>query len=156
MAILSRVFTDAGYSDVTPILASGNVIFNALDSDTGAIGNRIESAIQSHFKFSVPVQVWRLDAIQSLVRENPFHAFVPDPNVHWYVTFLDQNVTTLPPSFGTEIQFISLSNRILCSVLDRSAAKTVDFMTLLDQNFGKKVTTRNWNTVLKIVNNSKY
>ena len=44
---------------------------------------------------------------------------------------------------------------MVCSVLRLSADKgTVDLMGALEKEFGKKITTRNWNTVLKIIKSS--
>jgi len=40
----------------------------------------------------------------------------------------------------------------VCSVLTLSPmSHTVDLMSVMEQMFGKNITTRNWNTVVKLV-----
>ncbi len=48
-------------------------------------------------------------------------------------------------------QILSVKDRMVYSVLDVSQTKSTDAMNVLEKIFGKQITTRNWNTLLKIV-----
>jgi uncharacterized protein (DUF1697 family) len=39
---------------------------------------------------------------------------------------------------------------MICSVLDLSKTGTVDAMKVLEKEYGRNITTRNWNTILKL------
>ena len=51
-----------------------------------------------------------------------------------------------------EYEVLKVTPDAVYSVLEISAAvKTPDIMKLLGQSYGKKITTRNWNTIEKII-----
>ena len=47
-------------------------------------------------------------------------------------------------------KIIGLGDKVVYSVLDVSKVKTTNAMEVLGKMFGKNITTRNWNTLLKI------
>ena len=49
-------------------------------------------------------------------------------------------------------RILAVKDRMLLSVLDISVKKTVDAMQEEGKALGKEITTRNWNTVIKIGN----
>ncbi len=48
-------------------------------------------------------------------------------------------------------KIIGISDKIILSILDLSISKTPKAMGVLDKYFGKDITTRNWNTIERIV-----
>ena len=72
-----------------------------------------------------------------------------------YVTFLKESPKEEFPlpwkSQDGAFQMLEINDRMIFSILDVSVSKTTDAMNVLEKNFGKEITTRNWNTLLKIV-----
>jgi len=72
-----------------------------------------------------------------------------------YVTFLSETSDTsleIPyESPEKDLRILRASNHEICSVLILSQKRgTVDLMSFIEKEFGKNVTTRNWNTVKKL------
>ncbi len=150
MKDLAALFERAGFKNIKTILNSGNVVFEYKETSPSALVKKIEKAISDKFGFDVDVQVRTLDEIKKLVEKNPFKKFVPDKNNYLCVTFLNNFAGKLPSSTNDAYKLLPIENNTLCSILDRTKGKSTDFMVILDKTFGKKVTTRNWNTIVKI------
>src|SRR5262249_53213795 len=93
--------------------------------------------------------------IQKLVKREPFKAIKLTPETRFYVTFLSKNSKTLLklPYETPEKAFriLEATKRQVCSVVTLLPNRaTPEVMTILDKEFGKEITTRNWNTVVKI------
>ena len=79
------------------------------------------------------------------------------PDIRFYVTFLQgiagPRFITLPYSSPQkEFTLLHATRSEVFSVIDLSKGKgTTDLMNLLTQEFGPDITTRNWNTVLKVL-----
>ena len=128
MDALRTLISDLGFEKIQTILASGNVKFEANNPKA----EEIEAALETTFGFSIPVTIWTLREIQTLVESNPFSHIEISPETKCYVTFT--------------------ADRAVCSLLVLSKdRKTADLMKELDQEYGKRVTTRNWNTVLRLL-----
>jgi uncharacterized protein (DUF1697 family) len=150
MKDLAALFERAGFRNIKTILNSGNVVFASKESPEASLARKIEKAIQDEFGFEVGIQIRTLDVIKKLVERNPFKQFKPDKDTHWYVTFLDKSGIKLPAVTSDFYKLISIRDHALFSVLYRQKGKAPDFMAFLDKTFGKKVTTRNWNTIVRI------
>ena len=150
MKDLVELFEKNGLKNVKTILASGNAIFESKEIAESGIIKKIEKAIKEKFDFEIVVQVIRFEIIKKLVEKNPYAQYANNKNVHLYVTFLNNFDGKLPHVSGENFELLSFQNDLLFSVLDRQNGKSTDFMTFLNKTFGKKVTTRNWNTLVKI------
>lgn len=151
MKQLTQLFQKLGYEKVKTLLASGNVLFSSNNESKIELVNEIEEAILRRFDFDVVVQVRTLAEIKQLAAENPFQALTPNPDIHWYVTFLPAGTSeSLPKHADNSYKLLEISRDVLFSTLDRRATQTTDFMTFLDRHYGKEITTRNWNTLLKL------
>lgn len=80
---------------------------------------------------------------------------VVTPQTKFYITFLSEKLRALKipyESIRKEIKIVHVSASEVCSVLTLSPNQgTTDLMRVLEKEFGRKVTTRNWNTVAKIL-----
>ena len=94
------------------------------------------------------------EEIKSLVAEDPFKAIDVKPQTRLYVTFLTEPPIAEPDLKslnGPQFQIINASATEVCSVLTLSEnGQTTELMAGLEKALGKNITTRNWNTVLKI------
>jgi uncharacterized protein (DUF1697 family) len=85
MAEVAQAFEDAGFTNVTTILASGNVL---LDSRSGvdAVRKKAEKALRDAFGYDAWVLAYDLDTVRSISDGFPFEREVDGH--HSYVTFV--------------------------------------------------------------------
>ncbi len=156
MADLKKMMEKMGFTDVKTILNTGNVLFEASEKEPAALAKKIETQLEKSFGFSVGVLLRTSAQIQKLIDSDPFAKIRVTPQTRLYVTFLPENTKSslkipyVSPDKGFRI--LAKTSGELTGVLVLSeTAGTVDAMRILDKEFGKAVTTRNWNTVLKFV-----
>ncbi len=155
MAELRKAFESLGCKNVRTVLASGNVVFEAPKAV-----RPLEPAIAAKLvkMFGVPVRVVlrSVRELQAIVASEPFKNVAPGPGVKLYVTFLSGKGPQRPaPPPGTPakgFRIVRVTPGEVFSVLTLAPdGGTTDLMASLEKSFGDQVTTRNWNTVLKIV-----
>lgn len=154
MAKLKEVFEALGFGNVKTLLASGNVIFQAQKTEPAKLAGNIADAMEKTFKRRVDVIVLAIEELAKLQDRNPFKGIKVTPETRLYVTFLSERPKSarIPKLPSADFKILSVKDGMVCSVLRLSADKgTVDLMGAIEKEFGKKVTTRNWNTVLKII-----
>ena len=156
MADLKTVFEDLGFTNVQTILNSGNVIFETIDTNISLLTKKIIGSLFKKFGREIGVIVRTAEEIHQLVKSDPFKNIKVPPATRLYVTFLAEPPTsTLPIPYQSpekDFQILRLTNSEVYSVITISTQKnTTDLMKVMDKEFGRKVTTRNWNTVLKCV-----
>jgi len=162
MAELKKVLEKSGLINVKTLLASGNVVFSQRDgfpesnSNILQLQTLIPSIIEKEFGFPVPALLRTHKEIEKIIELNPFKEIKVTPQIRLYVTFLSENskdkssITYISPDKSFKI--ISSFDRTVFSVLDLSISNTPEAMNMLEKIYGKNITTRNWNTILKIAN----
>lgn len=157
MADLRRAFDSWGFTDVKTLLASGNVAFCADETRCDALAGSIEAGIESAFGFEVGVIVRTMASIRDLVSANPFRDIDVTPSTRLYVTFLSpdspRGLKAPYESPAMDFKILEASAQEVCSVLTLGArGRTPKSMEILEKGFGKRITTRNWNTIVKVSN----
>lgn len=154
MAELKKVLQKNGLHDVKTILSSGNVIFESDSISIDELQTKISSAIEKAFRFPVPVLLRTFKDVEKLVALNPFKGITVTPQTRLYVTFLSEKLKSKlaldHTSPDKSFKIISAADGAVFSVLYLSITGTPEAMSALEKEFGKDVTTRNWNTVVKI------
>ena len=153
MDALKKLFESLGFRDVQTYLASGNVRFLSTRKSPDTLIHTIEPALEKKFGFKVGVIVRPIADIEQIVAAHPFRGIDVTPDIRLYVTFLSEKPLSIavPKSPAKEYKVLKVASGEVYSVLDLSkAAKTPDVMKLLGTLYGKKITTRNWNTIQKI------
>lgn len=130
---LGRALEDIGCTDVQAVLASGNLIFRSTSRSAARLEAKIEKAFREKLGLSCDVMVRTQEELEAIIAKNPFKG--AEHGKQWYlvVTFRKDRQ---PPVFRK---------------LDRAEMDGPEFMKDLEQRYGKHITTRTWNTVLKIV-----
>lgn len=153
MAELKALFERQGYKDVKTLLASGNAVLTAKDGKVKALQGKIENAIKVEFGFDVPVVLRSEKEIAALVKGDPFKGVKITPQTRLYITFLSEStkskLKTPFKSMGGEFVISEITNGHVVSILGPKVSSP-DVMDFLGKEFGKEITTRNWNTVTKI------
>ena len=154
MADLRDMAESLGFENVKTALASGNMAWDADSSDTHALQTILEQGIEQTFGFHVNVIVLPQTHIKALVASNPFADIEVTKDTRLYVTFLAKPTPTsldIPYHAPTgDFTILRVTDTEVCSVLTLTETRTVNAMDILEEEFGKQVTTRNWNTVLKL------
>jgi len=72
MAEVKQAFEDAGYENVATYVASGNVIFDAAETDQKALTAAVETQLEAALGYHVDVILRSAKEIGGLVTANPF------------------------------------------------------------------------------------
>ena len=154
MAELKRTFGGAGFENVTTYIASGNVMFESPEADATALAREIEAILEKAFGFPIGVIVRTAEDIRRMVDSDPFKGIKVTPDTKLYVTFLgDEPKSGLPIPWESpqgDFKILRVSDGAIFSVLNLGTTGTTGAMKILEKEFGKKVTTRNWNVITKL------
>ena len=157
MTDLKKFFEKMGFKNIRTLLASGNVIFESDRKDKKVLTKEIGSGLKKVFKKDINIILRSLDDLKKLQSSEPFKEIDMAPGIRLYVTFLSERAilrTITIPYISPQKEFCILhaTSTEVFSVLDISKGKgTPDAMNILEKEYGSDVTTRNWNTVLKIL-----
>ncbi len=158
MADLKSIFTEMNFENVITILNTGNIIFSTKETSIKDLENIVNIALKSKFNFPIPVIIREEELIRKLVFSNPFKGIEITKDTRLYLSLLKNNVeNNIPlPWVNNDKSYTILQNvnqNNIFSILDLSHSNTVKGMKAFEKFYGKDVTTRNWNTIIKI--NSK-
>lgn len=150
MPELKRCLEDAGFSEVKTVLSSGNAVFTARELPEAALEDNVETALQNGLGRTFPAIIRSSADLQSLLAQDPFPDFGLPAEAKRVVTFLRTPPRTLPPlpleREGARI--LAIRGREAFTAYVPNPRGPI-FMTLIEQTFGKEVTTRTWETVRK-------
>ena len=154
MACLRVVLTELNCKNVKTLLNSGNIVFDTGEKNIQSFEIKIENLLTKTFGFPIPVILKKKTEILGLVDQDPFKRVSVNKDTRLYVSFLKhspETKLTLPyTSKDNAYKILSIENNTILSVLDLSTSRTTKAMDDLEKNFGKEITTRNWNTIEKI------
>jgi uncharacterized protein (DUF1697 family) len=144
-----------GFTEVKTLLNSGNVLFSVDEKDISILRKRIEEHLKEKFGFPIGTLIRTQQELQEMIEEYPFHNISMTLQTRLYVTFLSEKPTSnlKIPYVSPEKNFtiLEVSHDAVFSVLTLTEQyNTTDAMKILEKEFGKNVTTRNWNTVVKL------
>ena len=154
MAALKASFEALGFTNVRTVLTSGNVIFEAPERDPER-EETVTRGLAKAFGFPVPVILRSIRELKAMVASDPFKAVPGGPDVRLYVTFRPKEAPSLSPARLPEppagARIVRVEPGEVYSVVRLSqGAGTPDLMAFLERTLGRDVTTRNWQTVIKI------
>lgn len=156
MADLRMLLTELGLGEVRTYLQSGNAVFTAAGADETALARKLGQAIGARFGFGCAVVVRDHDYLRAVAEACPFPAASLD-GTQLHVTFLSEATgeSRLSPAdaarfmpeqvrYGDRVRYLytpeGLGRSKLAEALARSGPPE-----------GVIATTRNWNTVAKLV-----
>lgn len=155
MAALKRAFEYCGFTSIETVLASGNVIFDSSEEKNSDMERVLKKKLGETLKIDVDIIVRSREELGRLTEAEPFSGIIVTPQTRLYVTFLAEapNAAFRKPYESKGFRIIKVSEREVCTVLTLSAEKgTVDLMDFLESRYGRRITTRNWNTIVKVLN----
>lgn len=151
MAKVAEAFTAAGFTDVTTILASGNVLLTSR-ANVDAVRRKAEKALRDEFGYDAWVLAYPIDAIAAISQAYPFTREVE--GVQSYVTFVSDpdvldELADLTPG---ESETIARGEGVIYwqvpknGTLDSTIGKTMG-----KKRYKSSTTTRNLRTVEKLL-----
>ncbi len=151
MPELKTAFASAGFTDVTTVLSSGNVVFSSRGAPVSALQRRAEAAMQARLGRTFLTIVRPLDMLGEMLASDPYRAFQLDAAAKRIVTFLrdDPPARVALPVEHDGARLLSLTGRELLGAYLPSPKGAV-FMALIEKTFGKELTTRTWATVARV------
>ena len=148
-SILARELSDY---DVVNVGATGTFVVRKPASRA-----RFRAELLKRLPFEAHVALCEGRDLIRLERENPFAAEPARPDVVRFVSILVKTgrvrpsiPITLPPDGEWLVRVIAAKNRFVFGMYRRHM-KTIGYLGRLDRLFGAPATTRNWNTILAIV-----
>lgn len=151
MAELKRVFEKAGFSDVKTVLGSGNVVFSAERGSEASLARRSEELMRAKLAHPFAATVRSVESLERLIARDPFANFELPPKAKRVVTFLfspSRARLALPIEFEDAVILERKGSEVFSAYVPGPKGPT--FMRLIEKTFGKEVTTRTWETVLKV------
>ncbi len=151
MPELAAAFEAAGFTEVRTVLSSGNVLFSAPRATEAALERKAEAAMARRLGKAFPAIVREVAALQALLEADPWAALGAPAGAKRVVTFLRAPPEPAPrlPLARDGAHLLALRGRELLSAYLPSPKGPI-FMQLIEQAFGKEVTTRTWDTVAKL------
>lgn len=156
MVALKKIFESLGFENVQTFLASGNVLFEAQPASKSILTKKIEEKLRNMLGHEIDVLIRTIAELRQLDKMNPFKGITITPQTRLYVTFLSKkpnsNLKFSYESVNKNFKIVCITRSEVCSVLVlKPNSQTTDLMSILEKEFGRKITTRNWNTVTRIL-----
>ncbi|MCH4824406.1 DUF1697 domain-containing protein [Gramella lutea] len=157
MADLKALFEKTGLENIKTYIQSGNIIFNS-NSNNFELEKILENSIRERFGFNVPVIVRNSDELQNSITHNPFYNKNADIN-KLHLTFLKEKPSKEYldeiQSFNYEPDNFKIDGQNVFLFIDGKYHKTKLSNTFFEKKLKVGATTRNWKTVLKLIELSK-
>jgi uncharacterized protein (DUF1697 family) len=150
MADLRALAEEIGYADVVTHLQSGNLIFSS-EASEDAVRSSLEDGIRQRFGMDVAVVVRSRDEIAQIVANNPLSDVATDGS-RYLVAFMSgvPDARAIDANAHQPAQFRIVGRDAYLWLPDGIlASKLPDAFS--DKKLRVTVTTRNWNTVRKVL-----
>ena len=156
MKDLVEMFVSFGFKNVKTFIQSGNVIFDSPKINTELVKSKIENGLNKSLGYSVDVILRTREELSNIVKNNPFKKEIDQPNTKLYVTFLsklpENKIKKIVSSYDNELETFKINNlQVYIFIRKNDIQKTVFSTNFLEKKLGLLGTTRNWNSINKIL-----
>ena len=154
MKELVAMFVDAGCDDVRTYIQSGNVLYRRKPTGYEDIPSLISASILDRFGHRIPIITRTRQEFSAVVRANPFAGSDADAD-KLHVVFLPEtpeaaSVEALDPDRSPGDKFAVLGREVYL-YCPNGFARTKLTNSYFDSRLSTTTTTRNWRTVLKLL-----
>jgi uncharacterized protein (DUF1697 family) len=155
MADLKSLYESLGFQNVVTYIQSGNVIFDANVQIKSDIKARIEKAIDTKYKFHVPVEIRTNHEIGDIIKNHPFGSVdLAEDGAKVLVTFLSSEPSEIKISdiqkYVTPPEQLVVREKEVYLYCPNGYGKSKLSNTFLESRLGVEATTRNMKTVHKL------
>ncbi len=160
MDALRDAFATAGCRNVRTFIQSGNVVFDSPLREEGEVLRTLRKKLCRLLGAEPGILLRSLEEVAQLTERDPFQSFKAERDVKFYVAFLAAEPPVKPrfplllPKEGLEA--FDMSGREVFIVSRRNPSGFYGFPNnFIEKELGVSATSRNWNTVTKIVKFAK-
>ncbi|KPK12231.1 MAG: hypothetical protein AMJ68_02630 [Acidithiobacillales bacterium SG8_45] len=155
MAELKALYESVGHQDVKTYIQSGNVLLRSRAAKESSISRGIEDAIRKNFGYPVTVLVRTPGDLEKIVKNNPYLENRSVDRSRLYVTFLLNSPEPGLAEAAAEIESGDDTFRVagmeVFVYCPGGYGKTRLSNTFFEKKLKQVATTRNWNTVNKLL-----
>lgn len=157
MKELKTLFETLDLSSVSTYIQSGNVVFRSANNSMNELKAQIEHAITQRFSFDVPVQVIAENDFKNALNQLPFdNLSIQEDGSKTLFSFLSENVNEEwekqnIPSYLSDTETLVQNDSIVYLHCPNGYGKTKITNNLLERKLNVTATTRNWKTVVKLI-----
>jgi uncharacterized protein (DUF1697 family) len=152
MSELAELYATLGFTNVRTYIQSGNVVFSNSQKDESHLAHRIHNAIRTKLRLDVTVFLRTPEELDRLVKKNPFTG---NDQSRMHVTFLYTKPTQVPSdeiaAVAAKDEKLSIFDREVFLFLPNGQGRTKLSNSFFEKLFKVPATTRNWNTVLALL-----
>jgi uncharacterized protein (DUF1697 family) len=164
-ALLLEAFAKAGGADVESFISSGNVVFSAASRSAQRIANQAMAHVALHSQVNEPAVVRSLPDLQALAQGQPFVAATAASQIaaaqgdqleRWITFFCSPAPEPCPLALPwvspkKDLEIFSLDSSQALSLVGRINGIAGSPTAALERALRIRVTTRNWNTVERML-----
>jgi uncharacterized protein (DUF1697 family) len=153
MADVVRLLEAAGLSDVSTVIASGNVRFTSRSTARTALAKRVEEALAAGLGIEVDAFVRTPAELAAVVAESPFGAQVPAGGalqVLFFAAPLDGQATATVASFATEADAFEVRGDVVYWRCRTKVSESEFDSKKMERRLARRLTARSITTVVKL------
>ena len=155
MAALKQLFVEIGYNDVVTYIQSGNVVFKSNKTSISEIETQIKSAINNHFNYTINVLVISKNELELIFQSNPFlKTKIIDIKALYAIllknSFTNDKINLLEP-YLTNNEKINIVGNCVYIKYPKGAGNSKLTINIIEKKLKTNATSRNWNTITKLV-----
>ena len=153
---LKKIFESLECKNVTTYIQSGNVMFDSSIADENELTEKIENRLHEYLSDDVLIFIRTVDQLKSIVEDDPFQKLKFNSSAKLYISFLKNEInrkSKLPyQSPKKDVEIYRIRNREIYSIPQKIKGRYGFPNLFIEKEFGVKATTRNWNTIIKVMN----
>lgn len=152
---LRSIFESMDYKNVITYIQSGNVIFDSEEEDPDVVRDRIVSELLTQLTFDIPVVIRTAKELQEVVQNTPYQTVNTAENEQRYVTLLSQSPTDEAIAklltFQNEVDEFYVKGLTVYLLIRKNYGESKFSNNFIEKKLGVPATTRNWETVNKLI-----
>ena len=155
MDALTKMFSTLGLKNVKTFIQSGNVVFESSEKNKKTLAGKIEKKLLKELGYEVAALLRTEEELQALLKLDPFKGMNREAK-SYYVTFVAEELKEkmkfphVSEKDGVKILGMKKAD-IFCEPLPLKGGRWGFPNAYIEKQFKVSATTRNWNTVSKII-----
>lgn len=155
MEELRKVFEGMGFKNVRSYIQSGNIIFETAKTKPEKLCSKIQKELLKIFGYEVTVVVRTIPEIEEVIKKYPFSKVRKHEECRIYVSFLervpDKAAVKELIALNSEDEMFHIADDNLYVLLRHGFPDSLTGKNIIEKKLKIRATTRNWNTVNKLI-----
>jgi uncharacterized protein (DUF1697 family) len=155
MDALKKMLTELNFENVRTYIQSGNIVFEAQNTNANQLEKTLSEEIKKQFGFDVPVIVLDIDELKSIITKNPFINNKTIDPLHLHITFLNEEpvkaiAAKIPVTDYLPDEFLVIGKAVYLHC-PNGYGNTKLNNTFFENKLKVSATTRNWKTTCQLL-----